>query len=138
MGQVGRGELTDEEWARIQPLLPAQKPWVGRPNKDHRPIVNGICWVLRTGAPWQDLPAAYGKWRTVASRFYRWSHAGVWQRVQEALLREADAQGRFDWEVHFVDGSVIRAHQHAAGAQGGVRRPRRSGAVRAASPPSCT
>jgi transposase len=137
MSKVGRGELTDEEWARIQPLLPPQKPRVGRPNKEHRPILNGILWVLRMGAPWQDMPRQYGKWRTVASRFYRWTASGVWQRVHAALQAQEEAAGQFDWQVHFVDGSVIRAHQHAAGAKGGLLNPKRSGAVGAASPPSC-
>ncbi len=136
MSEVGRGELTDEEWARIQPLLPRQKPKVGRPNKDHRPIINGILWVLRTGAPWPDLPPKYGKWRTVASRFYRWRKAGVWQKVLEALQARSDAAGEFDWQVHFVDGSVIRAHQHAAGAKGGTLKPKHSDAVGAVSPPN--
>ena len=75
MSEVDRGELTDETWPRTERL-----------NKDHRPILNAIRWVLRTGAPWADLPPGYGQWRTVASRFYRWSAAGVWPRVLEALL----------------------------------------------------
>lgn len=138
MSEVGRGELTDEEWARIQPLLPPLKPKVGRPNKEHRPIINGILWVLRTGAPWADLPSQYGKWRTVASRFYRWTAAGVWQQVLEALQAQSDAAGQFDWQLHSVDGSVIRAHQHAAGAKGGTLKPKRSGAAGAAFPPNST
>ena len=138
MSEVGRGELTDEEWARLQPLLPPQKPRTGRPNKDHRPILNAILWVLRTGAPWADLPPRYGKWRTVASRFYRWSATGVWQRVLEALQAQSDAAGQFDWRLHMVDGSVIRAHQHAAGAKGGRLKPKHSGAAEAGFPPSCT
>jgi transposase len=138
MSEVGRGELTDEEWARIQPLLPPQKPKVGRPNKEHRPIINGIFWVLRTGAPWADLPPQYGKWRTVASRFYRWTAAGVWQKVLEALQAQSDAAGQFDWQLHSVDGSVIRAHQHAAGAKGGTLKPKRSGAAGAVFPPNST
>ena len=133
-----RGELTDQEWERLEPLLPAEKPETGRPNVDHRRIINGILWRERTGAPWRDLPERYGPWSTVYSRFWRWREAGIWDRIFAAIQQEADAAGEVDWSVHFVDGSVIRAHQHAAGAKGGLQKPRRWGAARAASRPSCT
>lgn len=112
-----RGELSDEQWKRLEPLLPAQKPRTGRPNLDHRQVINGIWWILRTGAPWRDLPERYGSWSTVASRFYRWREAGVWERVWTELQAAADQADEIDWEVHLVDGTVIRAHQHAAGAK---------------------
>ena len=80
-------------------------------------MVEGILWALRTGAPWRDLPERFGPWPTVASRFYRWAAAGVWERVLAALQRRADLAGTLDWRTHFVDGTVIRAHQHAAGAR---------------------
>ena len=92
------------------------------PQHDHRTIINGILWVLRTGAPWADLPERYGPAGTISSRFYRWREAGLWQRVLEALQSQADAAGLLDWDLHFVDASVVRAHQHAAGA-------RRTGAI---------
>lgn len=116
-----RGELTDEQWEKLAPLLPPQKPKVGRPAQAHRQIINGILWILRTGAPWRDLPDYYGSWATVASRFYRWVKAGVWQRVLESLHQQADANGQLDWEKHSVDSTIIRAHQHAAGAKGGSK-----------------
>ena len=116
-----RGEVTDEQWERLRPLLPPQKPKTGRPNEDHRRIVNGILWIARTGAPWRDLPERYGPWRTVASRFYRWTRAGVWQKVLSALQQAADEKGELDWKTHSVDGTIIRAHQHAAGAKGGSK-----------------
>ncbi len=119
---VRRYELTDEHWQRLAPLLPPQRPRTGRPNHDHRTIINGILWVLRTGAPWADLPERYGPAGTVSSRVYRWREAGLWQRVLEALQAQADAAGLLDWDLHFVDASVVRAHQHAAGA-------RRTGAI---------
>ena len=128
-----RGELTDQQWERLQPLLPPEKPATGRPNVDHRRIINGILWRERTGAPWRDLPARYGRRSTVYSRFWRWRVAGLWDRLFAAVQRQADAAGDVDWGVHFVDGSVIRAHQHAAGAKGGTRRPRRWARARAAS-----
>jgi transposase len=118
-------ELTDEQWARLAPLLPPQKPRTGRPAKEHRPIVEALCWLGRCGAPWRDLPAAYGPWRTVASRFYRWERQGVWARVLTTLQAQADARGEVGWLLHFLDSTVIRAHQHAAGAKGGTRRRKR-------------
>src|SRR6266700_4804387 len=120
-----RRELTDEQWKKLYPLLPPQKPKRGRPAHDHRLIINGILWILRTGAPWRDLPDYYGPWSTVASRFYRWQRAGIWQKVLQALQQQADEDGEIDWEKHSVDGTVIRAHQHAAGAKGGIKIKRR-------------
>lgn len=114
-----RGELTNEQWQKIELLLPAQKPKTGRPNKNHRQVVNGMLWVLRTGAPWRDLPERYGHWQTVCGRFYSWRRKGLWQKILSQLQAEADSEGKIEWEVHHVDGSVIRAHQHAAGAKRG-------------------
>ena len=85
MQATKRYELTDAQWARLEPLLPPEKPWTGRPNDDHRRILNGILWVLNSGAPWRDLPRRYGRVGTVSSRFYRWRRSDVWQRVLEAL-----------------------------------------------------
>ncbi len=130
---MDRPELCDAQWEKLRPLLPPQKPRTGRPAKDHRTILNGILWVLRTGSPWRSLPDRYGSWKTVSSRFYRWQRDGVWDRVLAALQRQADQEGRLDWTLHFVDSTVVRAHQHAAGAKGGTQRPRRSGAAGAAS-----
>ncbi len=135
---VRRHELTDEEWARLAPLLPPRRPKTGKPNKDHRPVVDAILWRLGTGAPWRDLPERYGPWQSVYTRFRRWRLAGVWDRVFAALQRQEDAAGHVDWSVQFVDGSVVRAHQHAAGAKGGTQNPRRSAGAAAASPPRCT
>lgn len=80
-------------------------------------MVEGMLWILRTGAPWRDLPERYGPWRTVASRFYRWQKSGVWERVLWALQAQSDAEGHLDWDAHLVDATVVRAHQHAAGAK---------------------
>jgi transposase len=115
-----RKELTNTQWKRLQPLLPPQKPKTGRPALDHRRLLNGILWILRTGAPWRDLPACYGSWSTVASRFYRWRKAGLWQRLFEAVQQQAEAQGKINWAIHYVDGTIVRAHQHAAGAPRGA------------------
>jgi transposase len=112
-------DLTDVQWERLRPLLPPQKPRTGRPAKDHRTVLNGILWILRTGSPWRSLPERYGSWKTVSSRFYRWQQAGVWDCILSTLQQEADAEGRLDWSLHFVDSTVVRAHQHAAEPKGG-------------------
>ena len=119
-----RHELSDEQWQQLKPLLPPEKPETGRTNLDHRSVINGILWILKTGAPWRDLPERYGKWQTIASRFYRWQKKGVWDRVFAHLQQIKDGDGHLDWEVHYVDGSVIRAHQHAAGAKKVVQKPK--------------
>jgi transposase len=133
-----RRELTDEQWACLAPLLPSAKPARGRPTRDLRLLVEGIIFWMRAGAPWRDLPAACGPWQTVANRFYRWTRAGVWDRGLARLQADADARGDLDWLLHFIDSSMVRAQQHAAGAKGGTRRPRPSAARAAASAPSST
>ena len=121
---IRRHELTEAQWERLQPLLPPQRPATGRPAKDHRTVVNAILWRLKTGVPWRDLPERYGPWQTGYSRFRRWQHAGVWDRVLAALQTEGDAAGALDWSLHFLDGSTVRAHPHAAGAKkGAVTKP---------------
>ncbi len=124
-----RGDLTHDEWHRLQPLLPPQTPKTGRPALDHRRIINGMLWIARTGAPWRDLPERYGAVGTVSSRFYRWRQAGIWDQILAALQQQADADGHLDWTMHFVDGTSVRAHQHAAGAKGGTQKPKRWDAV---------
>jgi transposase len=135
MRHMHRGDLTNAQWARLQPLLPPQKPKTGRINHGHRKVVNGILWILRTGAPWHDLPRRYGKHKTVSSRYYRWRKAGIWDRIFAELQAQADTDGELDWTMHFVDSTIVRAHQHAAGAKGGTQLPKRWGAARAAFPP---
>jgi transposase len=139
---MSRGELTDAQRERLAELLPPQRPARGRPNKDHRLVLDGICWVLRTGAPWRDVPKdRFGSWKTLSSRFYRWQEAGIWARVLRQLQAEAHEDGRLDWTLNYVDGSVVRAHQHAAGARGTPAkggRPKRSAEAKGASQPSCT
>lgn len=117
---MARHELTDKQWERLEPLLPPEKPQSGRPNKAHRTIINALLWLFGTGAPWRDLPDRYGSWKTVASRFYRWQQAGIWQQILQWVQQRADADGKLDWSLHYVDGTIVRAHQYAAGA----RRPK--------------
>ena len=78
-------ELTDDQWARVSPLLPPQRPPIGRPPEDHRTIVAGMLWIVRTGSTWRELPSAFGPWPTVYSRFRRWRQAGLWQRILDTL-----------------------------------------------------
>ncbi|MEU4091715.1 IS5 family transposase [Streptomyces sp. NPDC026673] len=112
---MGRGEITDSAWSRIEPLLP-QSEGAGRPWRDHRQVVNGVLWRLRTGAPWRDLPERYGPWQTVYRRFAQWEKDGTWARLlQEAQVRN-HAAGAVEWTVS-IDSTVARAHQHAAGAR---------------------
>jgi transposase len=84
-----------------------------------------MIWIAKTGAPWRDWPERYGKWTSVYSRFQRWRKAGIWDRIWSELQRQEDAAGKIDWEIHFVDGTVVRAHQHAAGAKKVVPKPKR-------------
>jgi transposase len=127
-----RFELTDEEWARLAPLLPAMTPRRGGRWRDHRQVLNGILFRVRSGVPWRDLPERYGPWETVYKRFARWQSDGTWARIQASLHTQADAAGELDWDAQ-IDSTVVRAHQHAAGARKGGWRPiRRPGSRRSA------
>ena len=117
---VRRGELKDEAWDRIAPLLP-ENGRRGKQWKDHRVVVEGILWKLRTGAPWRDLPSRYGPWQTCYDRFVRWRRDGTWDRLLAHAQAKGDAVGEVEWLVS-VDSTVARAHQHAAGAR---KRPSR-------------
>jgi transposase len=75
---MNKGDLSDEQWARLELLLPPRKPKTGRPNNPHRKVINGILWVLRCGAPWDEMPRRYGKHSTASSRYYRWRKNGIW------------------------------------------------------------
>jgi transposase len=122
---TGRADLTDAQWAVLEPLLPAgRKP--GRPPKQpKRQLINGIRWRVRAGAPWRDVPAVYGPWQTVYGLFRRWQRDGTWRRVLTGLQVRADAAALITWDVS-VDSTVARAHQHAAGARKrGICRPSR-------------
>jgi transposase len=125
---VGRGELTEEAWSVIAPLLPASGQRGGQ-WRDHRTVINGILWKLRTGAPWRDLPERYGPWQTCADRLYRWRRDRTWDRMLAHAQTRSDAVGEVVWEVS-VDSTTARAHHHASGAR---RRPSRADAKRGSS-----
>src|SRR2546426_2004410 len=101
-----RYELTDYEWAAIKPMLPNKPRGVRRVND--RRVLDGILWVLRSGAPWRDLPNAFGPYTTCYNRFVRWRRAGVWSRLMSALA------GAHDAAVQMIDTSIVRVHQHGA------------------------
>lgn len=111
-----RFDLTDVQWAALEPLLPrGKKP--GRPPKwSKRQLIDGIRWRVRVGSPWRDVPECYGPWQTIYGLFRRWQRAGVWQRIVTGLQTRADAAGLITWDVS-VDSTIARAHQHAAGAR---------------------
>ena len=108
-----RHDVTDAEWALIAPLLPNKLR--GVPRVDDRRVISGIFYILRTGAPWRDLPERYGLYTTVYNRYNRWAKQGVWLRIFETLARRS-----LD-SLHLIDSSVVRAHQHAAGGKKGAR-----------------
>ncbi len=107
----------DLEWNSIRRFLPLErsgKP--SRPWKPHRQIINKVLFVLRTGIPWEDLPAEFGKYKTVYNRFRRWVNSGLWQQIFEALVDRLLQEGEIDFELWCVDGTVIRAYRVASGA----------------------
>lgn len=114
-----RHDLTDEQWALLEPHLPRPKPGhAGRHWAPHRRVIDGVLWRVRTGCPWRDVPACYGPWKTVYNRHRRWSGDGTWDLLLRELQRGSDAQTGSKpgaWDVG-IDSTVIRAHQHAAGA----------------------
>jgi transposase len=130
---VRRHELSDGAWARIEPLLPAH-PGQGGRWRDHRQVVNGIVWKIRTGADWRDIPERYGPWQTLCQRFRRWSADGTWDRLLEHVQIHDDAIGEVDMTGVCVDSTIVRAHQHSAGARKTGRPARRSAACHPACP----
>ncbi|WP_372503305.1 IS5 family transposase [Streptomyces rhizoryzae] len=111
---MGRGDLTDAEWERLRPFLPVSNGRCGR-WRDHRQVLDGILHRVRTGVQWRDLPDRFGPWKTVYERHRLWSADGTWERLLQQVQAAADAQGEIDWDVS-VDSTIVRAHQHAAGA----------------------
>jgi transposase len=106
-------DLTDNQWARIEPLLPSARGRRSRPFRDHRPLIDGIIYRFRTGCPWRDVPERYGPWWAVWRRHAQLASSGTWDKILTRLLAEADAAGELDWAVS-VDSTTARVHQHAA------------------------
>jgi transposase len=105
-----RHEIKDEDWERIKDMLSGQPGDPGVTAKDNRLFINAVLWIAKTGAPWRDLPDRFGPWGSVWKRFDRWAKKGVWEQVFEAL-QDPD----LEWVI--IDSTVVRAHQHAAGAE---------------------
>lgn len=114
--------LRDDQWERIKHLLPGQDGWVGATAADNRLFVEAVLYRYRTGIPWRDLPERFGDWKNAHRRFSRWAKSGVWERVFQYLAADADN------EYAMIDSTVVRAHQHSAGAQKKPARTRRSAA----------
>lgn len=105
---VGRYELSDVQWEKIKDILPGRIESVGRTAADNRVFVNGVLWVLRSGAHWHDLPERYGKYKSLHKRFSRWAASGVWEKIFHELLRDRKNQ------YLMIDSTIVRAHQQAA------------------------
>jgi transposase len=110
-----RTVLTDAQWERVAPLLPGKKGDPGRSGDDNRRSLEGILWIVRTGAPWRDLPDYFGNWSTVWKRFRRWALKGVFEKVFKVL------SGEPDMEYALIDGTIVKVHRHGAGAKGGLK-----------------
>ena len=115
-----RRELSNADWRRIERLVPGKEGDKGRHGEDNRLFVDAVLWIARAGAPWRDLPPQFGNWNSVFQRFRRWAKKGVWERIFNALVENPD------FEYLIIDSTIVRAHQHAAGAKGGAKM-RRSG-----------
>jgi len=121
---VDRSILSDEQWERVAPLLPGKVGDPGRCGEDNRRFLEAVLWIARTGSPWRDLPAGFGKWNSVFKRFRRWAVKGVLAAIFKTLSADPD------FEYAIVDGTIVRVHQHGTGARGGLKL--RPSAARAA------
>lgn len=108
-----RHDMSDKLWEKLEPLIIGTKRTPGVSGRDNRKFINAVFWILRTGAPWRDLPESYGDWKNTHRRFSRWRDKGVWESILEALIGEVD----YEWLM--IDASFVKAHQHAHGAVGG-------------------
>jgi transposase len=111
---LDRRLLSDAQWERVAPLLPGKVGAPGRSGGDNRLFLEAVLWMVRTGAPWRDLPELFGSWNSVFRRFRRWAQAGVFERLFHIL------SGDPDFEYALIDGTIIRVHQHGTGAKGGL------------------
>jgi transposase len=117
-GTMARKMLRNDQWAKLKDMLPGKPTDCGVTAADNRQFLEAVLWIMRTGAPWRDLPDEYGRWHTVYMRFSRWAKKGVWQRIADTIATDPD----FEWVA--IDSTIVRAHQHAAGAKGGSRTKR--------------
>jgi transposase len=111
-----RHEISDEQWNLIQHLLPKRTANTGRKPRDQRQMFNAMLWILRTGAPWRDLPERFGPWQTVYDYYRNWRDRGIFEKILQSLQIRLDRQGKIDWDLWCIDGSSVRASRAAAGA----------------------
>ena len=113
---IKRHEIADEQWDRIKDMVPPERSGgKGRPAKDNRMMINAIIWILKTGAPWRDLPERFGSWNSAYSRYSRWTKRGIWEKIFLELAKDQDN------EEYMIDGSYVRVHQHGSGGKGGEK-----------------
>ena len=124
-----RGLMTDDEWAYFEPFLIRRG---GRPPRNHRRVLDAVFWLMRTGAPWRDLPEEFGNWNSIFRQFRRWADSGVWDVILEALA----GSGLCDAALQMIDATVVRAHHCAGGGKGGPRATRSAVPVAASRPRS--
>ena len=108
-------QLNDTQWERIKDILPGKKGDSGVKARDNRTFIEAVLWIARTGSHWRALPDKFGNWYTAYTRFYRWCHSGMWEKVFRAL------RGDPDWSFALIDSTIVRAHQHAAGKKWGLK-----------------
>ena len=113
VGEQQRHDIGDRAWEKIRPYTIGEKGTRGGNARDTRQFINGVFWILRTGAPWRDLPETYGNWKNVHRRFCRWRDKGIWEKILEALVDDTD----FEWLM--IDASHVKVHPDATGARGG-------------------
>ena len=115
MAGLDRLVLSDAQWARMSGLILGRPELPGSTGRDNRLFVEGVLWIVRTGAPWRDLPEVFGRWNSAFRRFSRWAAKGVWDRIFAAMCDDPD------FEYLIIDSTIVRVHQHAAGGKGGLR-----------------
>ena len=115
MGVMDRLVLSDTQWEKISGLIIGRPDQKGSTGRNNRMFVEGVLWIVRTGSPWRDPPDVFGEWNSVFRRFSRWSAKGVWQRIFDSLSQDPD------FEYLIIDSTIVRAHQHASGAKGGLK-----------------
>ena len=120
-----RYALRDDQWERLQDWLPGRAGSVGVTARDKRLFVEAVLYRYRAGIPWRDLPERFGHYRKIHTRFRRWCKRGVWWEVFQALANDPDN------EYAMIDSTIVRAHQHSAGAKGGILQPKPLAAAKA-------
>lgn len=118
-----RHEVSEDEWTLLDSVIPKSTATTGRPARDRREMLNGLLWILCTGAQWRDLPERFGPWETVYGTFNKWRAGGVYDAILDALHVRLDQAGKIDWELWCIDGTSVRGSRSAAGASKKASRP---------------